>query len=126
MTTGAVVHVIDDDEALRDSIQLFLANVGTAPSVTNTMAEIMNTLLPPVVGSVGTHVTLELLGMANKGNPRFFHGDAGGRPGTFDKWRPGEWDTVEAQMGSKLRGEISRLEGMLQRFKDRMGRWPGE
>jgi two-component system response regulator FixJ len=28
MTAGAVVHVIDDDEALRDSIQMFLASVG--------------------------------------------------------------------------------------------------
>ena len=28
MTTLPVVHVIDDDEALRDSIQMFLANEG--------------------------------------------------------------------------------------------------
>ncbi|RBP06438.1 LuxR family two component transcriptional regulator [Roseiarcus fermentans] len=44
MTAAAVVHVIDDDEALRDSIQMFLANEGlevrTYPSADDFLAVI--------------------------------------------------------------------------------------
>jgi hypothetical protein len=105
-------------------MSLFLANVADPPSINDPIDDIMDALLPPVQGHVGTHVTLEINGEKSKGNPHYFHGatsgvanDLGGDP---------QWSTIEAEMKKKLDSEMARLEALVQQFVDRKGKWPGE
>jgi len=105
-------------------MSLFLANVGNPPSINDAIGNIMNALLPPVVGHNGTHVTLEINGEISKGNPHYFHGAAAGVAN--DLGGDPDWPGIEAQMQAKLQTEMARLTALVQQHVARMGKWPGE
>ncbi len=105
-------------------MSLFLNNVANTVSVNDSLDTIMDTLLPPVSGNVGTHVTLEVFDFKNlrgSKNPHFFLGEAAGRPGT-KQWDPDEWSKAETAMKDALKKEIDRLRELVDRFRTRKGR----
>ena len=58
MSEGQVVHVIDDDEALRDSVRLFLVNAGFEVRTYAASSEFLAAFAPGVTGCVVTDVRM--------------------------------------------------------------------
>ena len=121
---GSVGDITIDRKRIDLHMSLFLANVNVAPSINDPIGNIMNDLLPPVQGNVGTHVTLEVNGAKSQGNPHYFHGAAAGVAN--DLYGKAEWPAVETEMRNKLVAEMARLRALVQQHIDRKGKWPGE
>ena len=58
MSNGPIVHVIDDDDALRDSVRLFLVNEGLSVRSYSSANEFLATLDPDRPGCVVTDVRM--------------------------------------------------------------------
>jgi hypothetical protein len=121
---GKVGDITREGKRIDLHMSLFLANVASPPSIHDPIDDIMDALLPPVVGHVGTHVTLELNGPISKGNPHYFHGATSGVPN--DLYGKADWGAVEAEMARLLAKEMARLRELVQLHVNRKGKWPGE
>lgn len=115
-----------DGKRIPVHMTLYLANVDVhnSPDLGMTAAAVINVMLPDVVGSLGTHVTAELLGEKHKDNPHFFKGAANGVPNRLAGHK--DWPTIEADMQLVLNKEIARLTALVTQHIGRHGVWPGE
>lgn len=122
---GKVGDLYYNDKRTDVHLSLYLANVAAPPPLAAPIGAILNALLPPVVGHVGTHVTLEAFGqIAPSQNPHYFHGAPTGVANGLAGHR--EWPRIEGEMRALLAGYIAEKQAMIQQHINRGGRWPGE
>jgi hypothetical protein len=126
LRVAKVGDVTLDGKRVDVHMTLYLANVDVhnSPHLGMTAGAIIDAMLPDVVGSVGTHVTAEVLGEKSLGNPHCFKGAASGVPNTLDGHA--KWGEIETAMFDLLAKEIARLTALVQQHIDRHGVWPGE
>ena len=107
-------------------LTLYLANVdvNNAPHLGMTSANIIDAMLPDVVGNLGTHVTAEIYGDKDQRNPHYFKGAAAGVANGLAGHD--EWGTIEQGMSGLLTAEIVRLTNLVTLHVARHGVWPGE
>jgi hypothetical protein len=105
-------------------LTLHIVNVDAGlPSVLDGADTIMDALLPPLTGQMGTHVTLELFGAkAPSQNPHCF------RNGTTvqNSCQDSDWVEVRKGMIKLLDKEMDRLKGLVQQFIANRGLYPSD
>jgi len=69
------ISEIPSHGGVKAHMTLHIANVDNTVAITSGIDVIMDTLLPPSVDWIGTHVTLELFGPDDQRNPHYFSGE---------------------------------------------------